>query len=145
MLVAKALAYVTCEGHLLVFRQPEAPTQGVQVPGGSIEPSEDPLQAAVRETREETGLLDLETQAYLGCAKYELKVDPGPPHLRHYVHLTCAARREQRWVWTERASGSRGAVRELWWEPLQSVTLDWEMDALLPRLLEGSSNQRSRR
>jgi 8-oxo-dGTP pyrophosphatase MutT (NUDIX family) len=131
MLVAKALAYVTCQGHLLVFRQPNAPSQGVQVPGGSIEPGEDALQAALRETREETALLDLETQTYLGFAKYELKVDSGPDHLRHFVHLTSATWREQRWLWTEGASST---LRELWWEPLHSVVLDWEMDALLPRL-----------
>jgi len=137
MLVAKALAYVTCQGHLLLFRQPEAPSQGLQVPGGSIEPGEDALQAALRETREETGLLDLETQAYLGFAKYELKVDSGPDHLRHFVHLTSGTWREQRWLWTERASNSRHVVRELWWEPLHSVLLDWEMDARLPRLIGG--------
>jgi ADP-ribose pyrophosphatase YjhB (NUDIX family) len=135
VLIQKALAYVTCEGHLLVFRQPEEPSQGVQVPGGSIEPNEGPWEAAWRETREETGLLDLQTRSYLGFARYELKVDSGPAHLRHYVHLSCATRRAQPWIWTEMVEGApKRVVRELWWEPLASVTLDWEMDALLPEL-----------
>jgi 8-oxo-dGTP pyrophosphatase MutT (NUDIX family) len=138
LLIEKALAYVTCEEHLLVFRQPEDPSQGLQVPGGSIEANEDASGAALRETREETGLLDLRVRRYLGSARYELKVDSGPAHLRHYVHVTCTSRRAPRWVWIEAtaAACSKRVVRELWWQPLLSVRLDWEMDALLPQLLQ---------
>ncbi|MEW6217085.1 MAG: NUDIX domain-containing protein [Candidatus Bipolaricaulota bacterium] len=56
----RAFVYITREipegRQLLVFthRVPDAPD--VQVPGGTIEPDETPLDGAVREAREETGL-----------------------------------------------------------------------------------------
>ena len=37
----KVLAYITQGDRLLVFRQPDYLSWGVQVPGGSIEPGED--------------------------------------------------------------------------------------------------------
>src|SRR6187549_471994 len=85
--VAKALAYITHGGRLLVFRQPDFPDAGIQVPGGSVEPGEVLEAAALREAREETGLSGLVVHSYLGSVEYELKVDSGPPHLRHFFHL----------------------------------------------------------
>ncbi len=55
-MVEKALSYITRGQRLLVFRQPDFPEQGVQVPGGSVELGEQPAVAALREAREETGL-----------------------------------------------------------------------------------------
>jgi len=132
----KVLAYVTQGEQLLVFRQPLFPELGVQVPGGSVEPGE-ALQAAVlREAREETGLDALELGAYLGSATYELKVDTGPAHLRHFFHLIHDGAAPPRWQHREAEPGSRGVPNrfELWWEPLASARLDWEMDAYLAAL-----------
>lgn len=56
----KATAYVTARQQpsaLLVF---EHPTAGVQLPAGTVEVSESPLTAAVREVREETGVASSE-------------------------------------------------------------------------------------
>jgi hypothetical protein len=35
--IVKVSAYVTCQGHLLVFTHPTAPEAGVQVPSGTVE------------------------------------------------------------------------------------------------------------
>lgn len=67
----KTLEKVTCfvtrrsgrDRELLVMRHPYA---GMQLPGGTIEPGEDPLQAAVREAREETGVAALRVRKYIG-------------------------------------------------------------------------------
>jgi len=40
---------------LLVFEHTEAPEAGIQVPAGTLEPGEQPLDGAIRELREETG------------------------------------------------------------------------------------------
>lgn len=135
-MIAKALCYVTRAEQLLVFRQPAFPEQGIQVPGGSVEPGERPAEAALREAREESGLGELALQRYLGSAEYRLKVDVGPPHLRHFFHLTFSGSSVPRLLHpgSRRADGAV-VVYELWWQPLDSVELDWEMDAYLPALL----------
>ena len=131
--VAKALTYITREQRLLVFRQPEFPDAGIQVPGGSVEAGEGLEAAALREAHEETGLGELVLQSYLGSVEYELKVDVGPPHLRHFFHLAYAGSLTPPWQHVELKPSTGGApVRlELWWEPLSSVRLDWEMDHYL--------------
>jgi 8-oxo-dGTP diphosphatase len=130
----KALSYITQGQLLLVFRQPDFPEQGVQVPGGSVEPGESLAEAALREAREETGLAELEVMSYLGSAEYRLKVDIGPPHSRHFFHLTWAGRSSASF----RFPGSRRDGAPVWfelcWVPLLSARLDWEMDAYLDRL-----------
>jgi 8-oxo-dGTP pyrophosphatase MutT (NUDIX family) len=133
--VEKALSYITCGGLLLVFRQPQFPEQGIQVPGGSVEPGEAAAAAALREASEETGLAGLRPLRYLGHARYRLKVDRGPPHQRHFFHLAfdgpCAAS----WLHPgSRRSDGTLVTFELWWEPLSTVRLDWEMDAYLQLL-----------
>ncbi|MDF3064726.1 MAG: hydrolase [Polyangiaceae bacterium] len=127
---AKALGYVTRAGRLLVFRQLGRPDQGVQVPGGSVEPGESLADAARREVQEETGLTSLRVARYLGAAVYELKVDAGPPHLRHFFHVVVEGAGPERWQHV----GSKDVTFELWWERLESVRLDWEMGVYLAAL-----------
>ncbi len=62
----KAFAYVTNRGRLLVFSHPNSPDAGMQVPGGTIEGNEQPVDAAMREAQEETGLTDLVLVRYVG-------------------------------------------------------------------------------
>ncbi|HPJ72777.1 MAG TPA: NUDIX domain-containing protein, partial [bacterium] len=51
------LCFLVVGGDLLLIRKKTGLGRGMfNVPGGRIEPGEDPLDAAVRETREETGL-----------------------------------------------------------------------------------------
>ena len=134
-MLVKALSYITQGESLLVFRQPDFPDQGIQVPGGSVEPGEALAEAALREAREETGLSALSTQSYLGSAQYELRVDVGPPHLRHFFHLTHAASSPASWRHPgSRRSDGRLVTFELYWAPLLTVRLDWEMDAALAAL-----------
>lgn len=134
--VAKALAYITHGQRLLVFRQPDFPDAGIQVPGGSVEAGEALEAAALREAREETGLGELVVQSYLGSVEYELKVDVGPPHLRHFFHLAYGGQSRARWEHVEsRPSLGGPPVRfELWWEPLSTARLDWEMGVYLEEL-----------
>ncbi len=131
--VPKVLCYVIWQGQLLLLRQPDRPDRGVQVPGGSVEPDEELASAALREAREETGLRALSLGSYLGSANYELKVDVGPPHERHFFHLRCEEPPNARWLHIEPATPTRPFAQrfELWWEPIESARIDWEMDRFL--------------
>ncbi|MDX5594810.1 NUDIX domain-containing protein [Pseudovibrio sp. SPO723] len=56
-LAFKAYIYLTCGPELLVMHEPEVPEdEGFQVAGGTVDPGESFLQAALREFEEETGL-----------------------------------------------------------------------------------------
>ena len=93
----KAFAYVTNGHHLLVFRHPDVPEAGIQVPAGTVEPDEYPQEAALREAREETRLSGLMLAGFLReqirpmadfgieethhCYFYHLVIDGEPPTL----------------------------------------------------------------
>ena len=65
-------------------------------PGGGIEPGESPAQAAVRETREETG--------------YEVRLLPGGEHVAHYPFTWAGVLREIRtWFYAARLAHGRSA------------------------------------
>lgn len=134
--VPKVICYITWQGRLLVFTQPQRPDQGVQVPGGTIEPGEAPAAAALREAHEESGLTQFSVDAYLGSAHYDLKLDVGPPHSRHFFHLLCSTQPPEHWQHIEPATSVRPFTQrfDFHWEALQSAHLDWEMGVFLDRI-----------
>lgn len=84
----KAFAYITHGWRLLVFRHPDAPEAGIQVPAGTVEPDENPQQAALREACEETGLSGLTLASFLG-EQIRSMADFGieETHHRYFYHL----------------------------------------------------------
>ena len=142
MPIQKVIVYITAEDRLLVFRQPDSPEQGLQVPGGTVEPGESLEQAALREASEETGLNDLRLEALLGSATYVTTDPPGVVHRRHFFHLSRGRAEPADWIHVESKPTAAAAPRlALYWVPLVSARVDWEMDAyldlLLPRRREG--------
>jgi 8-oxo-dGTP pyrophosphatase MutT (NUDIX family) len=79
--IEKVTAFVTrpVNGHreLLLFQHPYA---GIQIPAGTVEPGETPEAAAIRETQEETGLLNVAIDQYLGMHEVVL------PDTRRMIH-----------------------------------------------------------
>ncbi|MEX1158029.1 MAG: NUDIX domain-containing protein, partial [Thermomicrobiales bacterium] len=110
----KVMAYITHGSRLLVFREPDFPDAGIQVPGGSVAAGERLEVAVMREAFEETGLKGLSLGTYLGDVKHDLSAlhaenrsdfSPlGRPeiHHRHYYHLMVAGDVPESWQHTER-------------------------------------------
>ena len=145
----RAVAYITrgdAEGvQLLVFDHDAAyPTAGTQVPAGGLEDDETPLEAAVREAFEETGLEGLMSRAYLGSGLFENGLLRQVWHFC-WLEVTPTTRRcEARLAlpalpdaWQHRAEvgpNGDGYTFHHRFEPLETAVLHYDMDALLPEL-----------
>lgn len=110
----KAYAYITHRRRLLVFRHPDSPEAGIQVPGGTVHPGEDPAVAVLREAREETGLSDLSAIGLLGevtraMDDFPESFPPGEVHHRFFYHLHCGGEPPLQWRHYERFGLSEDA------------------------------------
>ncbi len=140
-LMQKALAYITWGNTLLVFRHPDFPEAGIQVPAGTIEPGEEPEAGALREAFEETGLSGLALVAFLGEQMRDVTpFGKDELHHRYFFHLRCEGTPPQTWRhWEEFPSdGSERVAFDFFWAPLPDGVppLIAGHDALLPILIE---------
>ena len=136
----KVYAYITHRNRLLVFDHVHFPDAGTQVPGGTLEPGEDPNAGVMREAREETGLPSLRMGAYLGEVDHALP-ELGQVHHRHYYHLICGAEPPERWRHDEMDPSDGGPAPitfELYWVLLPEGVPDLivGLGQMLPRLCE---------
>ncbi len=111
----KVFAYITQGDLLLVFTHADFPEAGIQVPAGTVEPGEDPVDAVMREAYEETGLDNLALDAFLGDYCRDMS-DYGLDeiHHRYYYHLRCPDRTPATWSHWERSPHGQTAA-----EPIQ--------------------------
>ncbi len=120
--VEKAFAYITHRERLLVFRHPDAPEAGIQVPAGTIKPGETPEEAVLREVMEETGLVELSLVGKLGISDFDMSPF-GKPEVqrRHFFHLRLEEAPPETWRHEERdpsEGGDASIVFEFFWAPL---------------------------
>jgi len=110
----KVFAYITHGDRLLVFRHTRFPRAGIQVPGGTLDPGEDPAAGVLREATEETGLRKLEIVRLLG--EKDVSFPSGMQHWRFY-HLLHTGELHERWIWHEDHPSGGGAPIEfeLYW------------------------------
>lgn len=131
--VEKVQAYITRETalgiELLVFMQLAKPDEMLEVPGGTVDPGEDPGSAVLRETYEESGLLFSSarklTECLLSCA--------GQTQLRHIFHILPEEELPDTWLHTVTGSGEdRDMVFRYFWLPLEQAAqpLEWMADWL---------------
>ncbi len=94
----KAYAFITKGLELLVFKQPDFPEGGIQLPGGTMEPGEAPAEAVMREAQEETGLSNLVLGDFLGETEFDRRIY-GKEVIdhRYFYHLICPEAPE-RWA-----------------------------------------------
>ncbi|HEV7306738.1 NUDIX hydrolase [Ensifer sp.] len=106
----KVLIYATWRGRLLVFDEPDFPEIELQVPGGTMEAGENPVQAAAREFVEETGLTPSEAFTHLDTQDYFfLKDGRTICHRRHYFHVALTGEQQESWLHQEMTPFGGGA------------------------------------
>lgn len=81
----RVVVYVEREGELLVFDHRDHPEAGTQVPAGGVLDGEAPVEAAVREVREETGI-ELRTQP-VELGTHEHLDGLGRPAVSHFFRV----------------------------------------------------------
>lgn len=124
-LVRKVVGYVVRDRRLLVFTHDEVPLEiaGVQVPAGTIEPSEPPEAAVVREVLEETGVRARVVDS-LGIERYDVWPSKPEVHERHFFWLEpLKDGHGERWSAGEDEPSSGGAPQR-WtcqWIPLEQA------------------------
>ncbi len=120
----KVFAYITLDTRLLVFRQPNAPEAGIQVPAGTVDADEDWENAVMREAFEESGLAGLTLQRYLGEAWRDMTdYEKNELHQRRYFHLHAPQPHAESWQhWEEFGGASHNRhLFELFWVERDSV------------------------
>jgi 8-oxo-dGTP diphosphatase len=142
----KVYAYITHRENLLVFRHPDSPEAGVQVPGGTVAAGEDPVTAVLREAHEETGLANLTIVAFLGEAIRSMDDSPadfapGEVHHRFFYHLRFGGEPPPAWRHYERfaSSGDPGPIAfDFFWAALPDGVpeLIAGQDQFIPQLLQ---------
>jgi 8-oxo-dGTP pyrophosphatase MutT (NUDIX family) len=98
----KALIYATWKDRLLVFDEPDFPEILPQIPGGTIEVGETPLDAARREFTEETGLNCEGTPVFLTTLGYHTTRGGHSVHYRrHFFHIPLQITPTDNWLHVE--------------------------------------------
>ncbi len=93
----KVFAYITSDNRLLVFEHVHHDA-GIQVPAGTLKPGEDPIDGAIREAFEETGLARLSVIGVLGTADHDDRPwGRDEIHHRIFVHLRCDVPTPETW------------------------------------------------
>jgi ADP-ribose pyrophosphatase YjhB (NUDIX family) len=102
---------------LLVFRHPDAPEAGIQVPAGTVEANERLENAVLREAFEETGLDNLMLVCLLGEQERDMS-DFGSDeiHHRHFYHLRCQGYPPATWQHEERSPSDNPAQTPILFE-----------------------------
>lgn len=118
-MVEKAFAYITRDDALLLFRHPDVPEAGIQVPAGTIRSDETPESAVMREAQEETGLESLSLVRLLGSVDIDMS-EFGIDEIqrRHFFHLQLSEPAPTTWQHHEHdaSDGSAGPILfEFFW------------------------------
>ena len=123
-LIEKACACVVQRGRVLVFSHPHTHA-GVQLPKGTLEPGESPVDAVVRELAEESGLRLSVTPQLIAEMKFTGSThktfpDRPPTQQRWFIFRFDAVEAlPERWAHTATGSPEEdGLVFDYFWHPL---------------------------
>lgn len=149
MRTEKVVCYIVQDSRIVTFTHDAVPLEetGVQVPAGTIRPSETPELAALREAQEETGLSDLRIVRALGVAEYDISPYRHEIMRRHFFELTTDTPVGEPWCAGEPDSehpepghGGDGPAWTCRWTPLQQAhVLSGGLGAMIGSLIPDES------
>lgn len=120
--IQKVLIYVVQNKKLLVFRQPEFPEAGIQVPAGTVQEGEDIEDAALRELEEETGKSSFTIFSYLGVVNDYMHPIKNELQTRHFFQIESRETLPERWTHEETHNDEKPAITfEFFWIPLDEA------------------------
>jgi 8-oxo-dGTP diphosphatase len=106
ILINKVLVYITKGSKLLVFKHTDFPEAGIQVPAGTIEAGETPLEALKREIVEETGLSEFGEITLLAEYDYDMSAFRDEIQHRFVFHVVLIQDAPAEWQHYETSSAS---------------------------------------
>ena len=143
----KVYVYLVHAGRLLVFRHRDFPEAGIQVPGGTMLPDEDPVAAALREATEETGLEGLQVVSLIGEQLREMsEFGLDEIHQRYFFLLSSPDTPPETWTHfeTDPSDGSPAPIAfEFFWAELPNSvpSLAGEQDYFVNQLIAQLSSR----
>ena len=116
--------YIVRRNELLVLRHVDFPDLGLQIPGGTIEADEAPVDAAFREAFEETGLNELGTPKMLGVTVVSSQRPDELSLEAWFYRIEALGQTPDKWLHTElfASEGSSKVRFELYWIPESKAT-----------------------
>lgn len=135
----KALIYATNKRGLLIFSEPDFPEVPPQVPGGTIDHNEEPVDAARREFAEETGLPAPTDLTFLKHDEHPFERDRQPHQVnRYYYHAAMPDDLPETWDHYEKYAhdGAKPILFRFSWVSLEQAPkiLGIGMEAAIPDL-----------
>jgi 8-oxo-dGTP pyrophosphatase MutT (NUDIX family) len=104
---SKATVYVKHQDKILAFRHSKYPEVGLQVPSGTIEDGETPVEAAKRELFEESGIdLPLESFEAVSVLEHDMRPFKSEIHTRHFFQVEIEEKPAESWGHLETHSSS---------------------------------------
>ncbi|QKQ74778.1 NUDIX domain-containing protein [Nostoc sp. TCL240-02] len=121
----KAIAYVTNKDELMVFRHTDFPEAGVQVPAGTVEESEEPSEAVLREIYEESGVKGVRIIELLGIYQYNMAPYRDEIQERYVYHLELTEPTPSTWqYWEMHSNISKNSIAfDFYWVKLDGSDL----------------------
>ncbi|MEH1916732.1 NUDIX hydrolase [Nostoc sp.] len=121
-IIKKAIAYVTNKDELMVFTHTDFPDAGVQVPAGTVEESEEPSEAVLREVYEESGVKGVCIIELLGIYQYNMTPYRNEIQECYVYHLELTQSTPPTWRhWEIHPSTSKNPIAfDFYWVKLDS-------------------------
>ncbi|MFN6565013.1 MAG: NUDIX hydrolase [Nostoc sp. ChiSLP01] len=122
----KVIAYITNKDELMVFVHTDFPEAGIQVPAGTVEESEEPSEAVMREIFEESGIRGVRLIELLGIYQYNMSPYREEIQERYVYHLELTEPTPSTWRhWEMYSSTNKKSIAfDFYWLKLDGSDLD---------------------